>query len=401
MEDAAWGSLACSLPGPVRQAALAAAALSEGRSVIALTGPFLGALDFRDEILRAASLRHHVHVPASSTVSPHQALAEALDGVDLELLLLGGSVDVPEGRLVYVDRLDDGQASRWHDLLVRYAAAAHAGLAAGRDMPPILACHRGRADGLPPRTDALLEVLHVHRHLDDLDVRCFVRAQAGGARDPRATWREHVLPELAGPDLALVIHLWDACLQGPDVIVLRCREVARERGWDAASRASLGASPAERLRDELDGVAFRRGDAAECQSHLAYAVTVGREWEVERRLWRGLTGMMLPFLDGVRLALCERFEEVLGRGWSTRWVSPLNDEELRLVRESHLHCQLGHLEMVARSASALPDRPVLQGIARRARELRNALAHYRPVSFSAFEQLLDFVRRGGFRISVR
>ncbi|MCC6649216.1 MAG: hypothetical protein IT374_27060 [Polyangiaceae bacterium] len=384
----------CGLPGPARRCAHIAGRLAAGSSVVALTGAYIDPVEVRDAVLGAASLRHHIPVPSAAVgVAPPRALSDAL-GADVSMLLAGGADELPASHVVYVD-VDRGvgDPSSWYQTLERYSAAAHAARSVGRDpWPAVLLCWPG--DGVAtPRPDVLLEIEHLHRAVHEIDARCMVRARCGDTEDAVSRWREHVLPALAGGDLALMDRLWDACVLGVEEVAKRCVALAAERGWQPGDQQAPDA--------ELRGIVSRRG--GEEEQHLAFATIARGVAPVERRLWRGLTGLLLPFLDDVRLALCERYEHDFGAGWAVRWP-PSSEEELTLVRESHLQCQLGHLEAVAREAGRTgrhPGLPRLSKVAQRARIMRNSLAHYRPVAFTDYRNLLTEIERAGLRVSAR
>lgn len=393
----------CGLPGLSSRCDEAAHALREGRSVVVLTGRYIDPLEARQAILENEVLRHVYQVPALAThdANPERQLAQALGNVDVELLLLGGDVAFAAGQVVYIEGLDDVGLeflSTWYRMTDRFAKAAQAARSTDRAFPALLLCQRGLRGVPPPSTNVLLHVLHLHRHFDELDVRSFVRLRCGGSQDPKSLWREHVLPALVGPDVELLQRLWDVCLDDIGVIARCCDTVARERGWTPTTPLPTAQrTPPDTLGDELDGVALRRGEGA-MRTHVAYAVARGGRIDLERRLWRGQAALLLPFIDEIRLSLCERLQESLGNGWALRWIAPMSDEESSLVAESYLHCQLGHLLAVIRAAPRLVDRQTLAAAAHQTRFVRNELAHYRPIDFAAFEQMLREVVRARLQV---
>ncbi len=120
-----------------------------------------------------------------------------------------------------------------------------------------------------------------------------------------------------------------------------------------------------------------------------------------RRLWRGQAGFLLPILDEVRFRLAERMELLLGGDWAVRWP-PLGDEEYRLVAHSHLHAQFGHMQAVLQEPHPAMFRRecgTLGLLVRIARQLRNELAHYRPVEFARYRELVQRVTDAGLDVT--
>lgn len=384
-----------SLPGPAERCARAAESLYAGRSVIALTGRYLDPAECQDAILGDRRLQHwaRMAISADDAESPANQLG-ALLGIDIELLLVGGDVELPSGYVFHVDgldALDPAILAAWYDFARRYAAIAQSARSEARTLPPLLLCLAGRAEVNLPDENVLLEHVQLYRSLDALDIRCLVRSRAGGAFDAKTVWREHVLPALVGADPELVDRCWDACVDGVDALERVFAEVARARGWTTSVMRPL-ARPQERLGAELAGTHFlRRGGA--WTPHLACALTARGKTEIEQRLWRGQASFLLPYLDQVRLALCERLEARLGPGWALRFAQPFSEDECELVNKSHLHCQFGHLRAVISAAPRFREREPLLPIAAQARQMRNELAHYRPVLFRDLHVLLQRVTR--------
>lgn len=381
----------CRLPGPATACDGAADALGAGRSSIVLTGPFIDPDEAKRRLLEHPSVRNLYHVPCrvepGTTVAQH--LSTALGELDVELLLVGGDVQCPPGYLVHVEGLDDVAPSivaAHYDTVARLAMVGQAARSVGRAFPSFLLCHRGHPEVSPPGSNLLLDIVHLHREVDELDVRCLVRLRSSGVEDLAGAWREHVLPPLAGPDTELLDELWEPCLGAKEGIEQRCREVAERRGWLVPDLAGNDHGSGKTLRGELKGT-FLRGKRASGRVHLAFAVAQGDKVELERRLWRGQAALLLPMIDQIRLGLCERLQQSFGDGWPLRWVPPLNPEEHQLVSQSHLHSQLGHMARIVETAPRLQDRRHLLDVVRRARAIRNELAHYRTVRFESLVQL--------------
>jgi hypothetical protein len=376
-----------SLPGLRTACALTAENLRSGQSVVVRTGAWLDPIVAADEIASGSPLADFARVPVPATEPPDAALSAAL-GLDVRLVLLGEPCECNAWQVLVVSDLDalpDGELRAWYEAAERWARQAQGALSTGRKLPPMLLCHRGRTRVPAPTVNVLLANIALHRRLTDLDLRYFVRAQSGGSDADADIWREYVLPPLAGPDLGLVDALWDACLHGQDTLLNACRAYATAQGWS-------GDEP----RDELAGSQHVMA-GRDPRPHLAHAVVAGDDHVLDRRIWRGQAALVLPLLDELRLWLCERLQSKLGDGWALRWARPQSVEEEALVRGDPLHAQFGHLFAITDAAPLGADeKATLRKLAVLARDLRNDLAHYRPIRFTRFADLLAKGREAGW-----
>jgi hypothetical protein len=111
--------------------------------------------------------------------------------------------------------------------------------------------------------------------------------------------------------------------------------------------------------------------------------------EIEHRLWRGQVTLLLPMVDSIRFALCERWTARFGDDWPSRWQPPLAEEEAKAVKHTPYASGWGHIKslLLDRSIYELDrERTSLRQVSH-AHYVRNSLAHYRPVTFQDFEIL--------------
>jgi hypothetical protein len=340
-------------------------------------------------------LRDHVPVSVTATpgTPPEQTLTAVL-GLAADRALVDPSLDCDPWQILVISGLDlvgYDDVNRWLHWVGRWARASHSRRTSGSLLPPLLLCWRNRDAriGVPP-SDTALETCDVFNAVSELDIRILVRHRAGSVHDAQQWWREHVLPPLVGNDLELVMALWEPCLHELNVFESALRDHARRRGWDALPRTGNGAPPSR--RDELSGFAYATPERG-TEWNLAWVVSRGDSISFARRLWRGQAGFLLPILDEIRFRIADRLNDLLGPGWALR-VPPLDGDEQRLVRASHLHAQYGHLLAVLQTRSLVMgrvERADLEAVTKVARNVRNHLAHYRPIEFPAYRALLERV----------
>ena len=122
---------------------------------------------------------------------------------------------------------------------------------------------------------------------------------------------------------------------------------------------------------------------------------------VEHMLWRGQAELILPLVNEVRLKVCHDFNETYGSDWPVRWVPPFNEQEREEVGRSSLGTELGHVNYLLQNLGVrnwrhdLYEKRTLGDLVLTARNLRNEIAHYSPVSPRDFLGLCEERRRTG------
>lgn len=299
-----------------------------------------------------------------------------------------------------LDRNLGGRVAAWLELLSRWAEVAQ-----NIDRPAALCLivHASSIIDYVPATNVRLAVGWWSGVPSLLELSLLCREELGEdcGREANNVWREHLLPALSGGDISLASDLWSNICAGEREICEALTIHARVRGWtvealhawgahnfprDSFARGGLGQRPAKALeRLWAEGVVhYTREHGAELQTAALYLL--GEFEAVRHRIWRGQASLLLPMIDGVRLNLCRRLTDVHGRGWSLRWIPPAKEREYNAVAESDYGCELGHLVHLLRACRDLRGHDGWIPLATQARDLRNELAHYRPISFVLFDE---------------
>lgn len=307
-----------------------------------------------------------------------------------------------------VDALNQTDLGRWLGLLPRWAEVSQR--RANRGAPVTALCLLAPACALPdgpPPGDLYLGVRHWWGLPSLLELRLLCRYRED--RPPgeaAARWREAVLPALAVGDPALVDELWEDAAADVNLLEQRLLAYAHRRDWTAERLRQWGAdrlnaSPMPRqlaagepwiaARDLWAQGAATWTPEGGLELHSAALAALGRRARIRHRVWRGQVDLILPMIDDVRVSLCTQLTEAYGPEWPVMWGPPQLDAEREAVLHDPFACQLGHLRYVL---GATPTRdPQSQALAETMLSLRNELAHYRPVGFYQFHQLLALVQR--------
>lgn len=132
--------------------------------------------------------------------------------------------------------------------------------------------------------------------------------------------------------------------------------------------------------------------------HPALLAYSGHTAEVEKRLWRGQAELLLPMLNEIRLRICTHLTEAYGSDWPFKWEEPAGAYELEQVKATPLAAELGyifHLFVVAGKGHPLNTNSHLSNLVRDAKNVRNQVAHYKPVGYRDFERLCKERNRVG------
>lgn len=299
-----------------------------------------------------------------------------------------------------LERLGYEQVSVWMKLLTRWAEAAQ-----GLERPPALCIIAPAAlvlEHVPP-TNVRLAVRWWWGVPSLLELRLLCQDRLGQASPMCGgdTWREHMIPAISGCDVWLAADLWGPICSEEEAVYDALGAHAATRGWSAGVLSEWGAqtfirgSQARNTYPRRPEKPFARlwaeGAAHYTREHglelqTAALLTLGQHEAVRHRLWRGQASLLLPMVDGLRLQLCSRLTEIYGRRWSWRWIPPVKEKEYNAVIESDYGCELGHLAHLLRACPQLRNHDGWVPLAVLARDLRNDLAHYKPVSYARFEE---------------
>jgi len=238
----------------------------------------------------------------------------------------------------------------------------------------------------------------------ELQLLCRIqRADTQG--QPADAWREQVLPALAGNDMEAADLIWDDILVDQAKVEKKLRALAESREWSKEKLQRLGAEefltvgmgrPDPELQLPPLSQQWRKLWAinALCwtpeygiELNSAGIVVLEQFHELNHRMWRGQAPLLLPFLDNIRISFCRFMTDRYGRGWPTRYSSPLSPEETKAAKADPFSCQFGYIETLLRNCTELTAERHWLPIVGMARWIRNELAHYRPVEFRNFESI--------------
>ena len=229
-----------------------------------------------------------------------------------------------------------------------------------------------------------------------LEVRLACRIGSWDEDDEAANrWREQVLPALAGTDFDLAEHLWDAILGPTEAVIQSLEEYARLKGLTVLPEREMrefAIPPSSPSPPSIVWRPWARGNVLSSpeygpEYHPALFAHCGRRVDVEHRLWRGQSELLLPILNETRIRICDDLTEAFGADWPTNPYRPQTDYELEAVKDNPRGVEFGHIEYLLRNVPKFRDKESLLDVASLSRKLRNEIAHYRPVAFTEFEEL--------------
>ena len=323
----------------------------------------------------------------------------------------------------YVHRIPpvDSLANReWTQFLVEWAHESQALRESGASKVPSLCV-------IAKLKDLSCELLHTESSLSvhwwlgfpsalEMRLACRTANLDTDSDEESRRWREQVLPGLVGSDVQLAEHLWDAVTEGTDSVVNNLISY-----WNDPDRIEFGGE----VSDVVDLVKKHRSEFTpgqapphelqhiwDCggliytpeyglEAHPALLAHDGRRPDVEHMLWRGQAELLLPILNEVRLRVCEHMTAHYGDGWPTRWWSPATDYEREAVSNNPLATELGHVDYLLRYVGKSSDRHPLDikrhlaPLVSMAKDIRNEIAHYNPVSLEEFTKLSEARNRVG------
>ena len=403
--------------------------LRSGRSVLGLlpegVDPSLLRSDLLDSLEHWDLHSHEVFIPQLDTQMLAAALGQTL-GIDwgtstaprtVENLLR--QADLPE--ILFLDGFDElaeEDRVKWLRFMVQWAEVCqgrHSTDEDGTKILPVL-CLLAEASKVPPpppQTNVLLTVRVWWGIPTTLEMRLLCQLASEQDSAPLSRWKEHVIPAIAGSDLCLGDYLWVQEYSTGAELAHVLRAFAEERGWTKAELETWSMDgPLQEGTSGLEGwplpsplyqaplyQVWARGMVHwtlehGLERHSAVLAQLYRQEALDHRLWRGQAGLLLPQIDEARLALCAHLNQAYGQDWPHKWQEPESDTECQAVRDTPFACQWGHLEFLLRKCPDFERERRWIRLARWSRQIRNNLAHYRPISLNDYERFCQEVKHG-------
>ena len=228
-------------------------------------------------------------------------------------------------------------------------------------------------------------------------------------RDPAAIrWREYVLPGLVGNDVQLAEYMWDFISDGTDQAVnslakywgrLEDTEVGEpiddvvETVHADRTRYEIGEGLPEHLWRLWAAGGLVYTPEYGLETHPAMLAHAGRHAPVNHMIWRGQSELLLPFVNEIRLKVCQDLTATFGSDWPIRWVPPRSSHEFSEVNRSPLSTEIGHINYLLQNLAKrnyrhdLYRKRNLGDLVLKAMRVRNEIAHYTPVSCRDFIDL--------------
>ena len=247
----------------------------------------------------------------------------------------------------------------------------------------------------------------------EMRLACRIANEQDGNSIEVGRWREHVIPALVGSDVQLAQEIWTELDKDVNHTIRSLMDF-----WDNVEEPAMISSFNARLeavKNHQSPFAIGQGLPEDfwepwAKGRLVYTPEHGLEVhpallshsgyrvEVEKRLWRGQAELLLPVLNEIRLRICTQFTDAYGIDWPFKWRAPANGYELEQVKITPLATELGHIHYLF--ATADPGYPLdavdhLSGLALNARNMRNQIAHNKPVVYREFELLCQERNRVG------
>ena len=344
--------------------------------------------------------------------TPAAALGQAL-GVDwgvsttprtVENLLT--QADLPE--ILFLDGFDElaeEDRDQWLQFILQWAQVCqgrHFTDEVSTEIPPVL-CLLAQASQVPyelPFTNVLLSIRVWRGIPTTLEMRLLCRLASEHNTGPLSRWKEHTIPAIAGSDIDLADYLWAQEYRDRDELTDLLRAYGQQRGWDQMELEDWPlhshprnstvwqedwALPSPLHRIWARGMVHWTPEYG-LERHSAVLALLDQKETLDHRLWRGQAGFLLPEIDEIRLVLCTHLNRSYGLNWPYKWQEPETEIECREVRRTPFACQWGHLEYLLQKCPNIQIEQRWLPLVHHSRQLRNAVAHYRPITLKDYEK---------------
>ncbi len=231
-------------------------------------------------------------------------------------------------------------------------------------------------------------------------------------RGPEALWKGYLVPSLASNDVRFAEFIWDDVCLYTKKIEQKIVDFAAHRSWsvdyiqklnnEELSQTDLNNSPETltpntALWDLWAAGVLVYSPEYGIERHISALIAMGRKEELAHRLWRAQTPLLLPFIDRLRLQICQRLTEIHGPEWIKfkDWHSSYKGRYFKNP-ENPLACELHDLKIVVEDC--MPQQKHLLPCIRQMSKMRNHLAHYSPVEYDDFYTLWGDAKEMGFSL---
>lgn len=312
--------------------------------------------------------------------------------------------DLPD--IIYLDEYDELVPKRKIELLEffkEWADASHICADQGRNLSSLcIMTSSPEILEIEPTTDTHLS-LHFWCGIPSaLEIKLLCRILSQDKK--RSLWIESILPAIVGTDLSMADHLWLNYENEIDALKNNLINYSVLRQWDSETLSNL---KIEDFEDRLEFQSDKRNIINSAflkllwikgliywtpeyglQMSTAVLASLGRERELQHRIWRGQIEYLLPLLDRIRLTLCEKLTNIYGASWPHQWEKPQYEDDYEAVLKDPMACPLGYLHYLLSSCVNMRRDRSLLPLVSQAKAVRNELAHYRPVEYKEYEKLL-------------
>ena len=324
--------------------------------------------------------------------------------------------DLPD--ILYVHRI--GQTRPWTEFIVRWAQEYRELEKSSATKIPSL-CVIGKLrdfDFKLPKEDQNVSFLWWWGFPSSLEIRlaCRIAGDQQNEVEPLAIkWCEYVLPGLVGNDVQLTEFMWDSVLGGTsnvakcladywgrleDVEVPEPTNYILENVNVHRAKFEIGQRlPADLWQLWSKGAIVYTPEYG-LELHPAFLAHRGVESMVHHMIWRGQSELLLPFVNEIRLAICQDLTTTYGSQWPVKWVPPRSEHELAEVNRSPLSSEIGHVNYLLQNLGQNPRHDLYPKrefgkLAFKAMNVRNEIAHYDPVSYEDYVDLCEERNRVG------
>ncbi|HZR25177.1 MAG TPA: hypothetical protein VFA59_16395 [Vicinamibacterales bacterium] len=388
-------------PGPARFVRETLDDIDSSRNVIALLPPGLALRSISNAVQSAAWLRHWDVIAAEddSSVRPEEVFLSAI-GLSVEpsaepnrLLRVCSVKGLPKLVIVDVGRAAAQRQVEWVQFVSDWGRISRLVEPSQVYRPQVCLIIAASVGAEYAYNDVSVILRPWWGLVDARDVALLVSAESAVPIE----WSTALLASLAAGDLELAHHLTNSLATEKDLLL--ALSAFRRDEWsgevmDASARwirehGTYTGDTTPRYDPPHDGLRLWAVGALQLfpdwgiEVHSAILQRLGKDHELRHRLWRGQVSVVLPALNALRLDLCTALSSRHGKKWPS-YVAPDDRVDSDAAEADPLNCGFGHLEALLAKAPQLRNEKQWLGAVRRCRQVRNELAHYRPVSLEDY-----------------
>ena len=300
-----------------------------------------------------------------------------------------------------LDQLTPTDRLEWLRVISQWADKSRIGIPQGKKWPRLIGLLTPEGIRLKdmPKTDVLLDIHRWWGFPSSAELRILCRMLRSSEDNGELAWKESIVSGIASGDLSLAASLWELDLRKYEEIAehLNSEAVKIANTFDLSKGATIaykggafsqsGADLPATLQEDWGNGRILGSPEFGVEPHPYALARNNLHAQLQQRIWRGQSQLLMPMIDQLRLYASSRLSRVLGQAWYES-SPPVGQGELDRLKVNPLDVEYSYLDYRVKYSNGEFERAGLnKDFIRTAAEVRNDLCHYKSLQWETFRKI--------------